>query len=58
MLKKMLFIMRSVTKFNEFVTTTENKIQLRRISDMNTKFIISPNKQPDYLHSASKSLQL
>lgn len=37
-----------VTNFNEFVITTENKIDLRRISDMNTKFISCPNKQPDY----------
>lgn len=50
--------MGGVRKFNEFATTAENKIDLRRINDMNTKFIRSPNKQPDYLHSASKSLQL
>lgn len=47
-----------VTKFNEFATATENKIGQMRISDMNTKFIRSPNKYPDYLHSASKALQL
>lgn len=47
-----------VTKFIELATTTENKTELRRIYDMNTKCIRSPNKKSDYLHSASKSLQL
>lgn len=54
----MLIIVGCVTKFNEFATTTEKRIDLMRISDMNTKFSRSPNKQPDYLHSASKSVQL
>lgn len=57
-LRKMLHIMGCVTKFNELATTAENMIVLKKACDLNTRFIRSPNKQPDYLHSASRPLQV
>lgn len=44
--------------FNELAITGENMIVLKKTRDWNTKFIKTSNKQPDYLHCASKPLQM
>jgi len=54
----MLHVIGYVTKFNKLGTTSKNMIVMKKTHTLNRRFIRRPNKQPDYLHSASKCLQV